>query len=230
QLGDDGVVAVDQHAALPPLFSAPASQTLSEHVSATATKPTHPTATPTPIPAPLAVTPPTDTDPFVTLAQAALGKGLSVAYEGAGGTALLQTHPALTNAFVLDGATTYPTDLATQLRAAQLTPPGSLPALDAAHAPDTARTEALTQAFTKFVLPKVKVNTFLGIIRYDDPASTGALTGLGSPALQAALRANDAALGEILTALNDAGIQESVNVIVTSDHGLVDVIPPDAAS
>src|SRR6185437_6344027 len=33
QLGDDGVVAVDQHAALPPLFSAPASQTLSEHVS-----------------------------------------------------------------------------------------------------------------------------------------------------------------------------------------------------
>ncbi len=224
QMGNDGVIATDHHAQ-PPFFTALTAPKTSGQFSLT------PSAkSPVAAPAPLVATPPASIDPFVTMAQVALNNGLSVAYEGVGGAALLQAHPTLTNAFVLDGATAYPTELPSQLRAAHLTPPGDVPALDAAHAPDTARTEALTQAFTEFLLPKLKVASFLAIIHYNDPAATGTLTGIGSPAMQAALREDDNALGEIFTALNAAGIQDSVNLIVTSDHGLVDVISPDAAS
>ncbi len=239
QLGDDGVVATDHHALLPGPFGMPAEQALVAQATtpspatgtplpATATP--APTAPPVPTATPALATPPANVDPFITLAQTVIGDKVPVVYEGAGGAALLRAVPHPADTYILDNATAYPANLNGQLLVAKVTPPSDLPPLDAAHAPDTARTEALTQAFIQVLLPAVKSGAFLGIIRYDDPAASAALTGIGSPALPGALRADDTALGEIIAGLRDAGILDNTNIIVTSDHGLADVIAPNATS
>jgi arylsulfatase A-like enzyme len=242
QLGDDGIVATDHHALLPGPFAVPAEHALAAQSAASRAtgtprpaSTTAPTATPAPTAPPAPATPPTNLDPFVTLAQTVIAAKVPVVYEGAGGADLLRAVPNPANTYILDDSlddsTSYPASLNGQLRAAQVTPPSDLPALDAAHAPDTARTEALTQAFIRVVLPALKsASAFLGIIRYDDPAATAALTGIGAPAFLGALKADDTALGEIIDGLRNAGWLDNTNIIVTSDHGLADVVAPNASS
>lgn len=240
QLGDDGVIGMDQHAAPLGAFAAvPAEHMLRERVAAgtpTATTGTdtptpHPTATLAPTATPSPATPPAMQDILAALALATITKNVPLVYEGEGGTALLQAAGNPSNTYILDDQTTYPATLAAQIQSAKVPLLNTLPTLDAAHAPDTARTEALTQTFIKAILPQLqKASNFLAVLRYDDPAATATLTGIGSEAFTAALQADDTALGEIITALQSATLDASTNIIVTSDHGLSDVLQPGASS
>jgi hypothetical protein len=240
QLGDDGVVGMDQHAAPLGAFSAPAERMLRDSVAAststaaatgTAAPTPSPTATPVPTATPSPTTPPATQDTLTTLALATIMKNVPLVYEGQGGTALLQAAGSPSNTYILDDQTTYPATLASQLQAANVPLLNTLPTLDAAHAPDIARTQALTQSFTQVILPQLKSATnFLAVLRYDDPAATATLTGIGSEAFTAALQADDTALGTIITALQNAAIDSTTNIIVTSQHGLSDVLQPGLSS
>jgi arylsulfatase A-like enzyme len=238
QLGDDGVIGMDQHAAPLGAFAAvPAERALSDSVAAgtptatTSTPTARPTATVAPTATPPPATPPAMQDALASLALMTINKNIPLAYEGQGGTALLQAAGSPNNTFVVDDQTIYPASLTNQIQAAKLPLLSALPPLDAAHAPDMARTEALTQTFIQVILPHLKSATnFLAVLRYGDPAATATLTGIGSEAFTAALQADDMALGEIITALQNANLYATTNIIVTSDHGLSDVVQPGFSS
>ena len=230
-IGDVGIIATDHHASVTmPLLPNGTTSDDTSVVRAAPSQVSTPTATP------VVITPATNgvQSDLTTLFQTALAKGLGVSYEGAGGTALLQSLTNPTNAFILDDQTTYPASLAAQLQQAQVTPPAQLPAADATHVPDIAHTEALTQAFIQVLLPQLKSKAtsapFFSVIRYPDPATTATFTGIGGAAMNAALRSDDNALGELIAGLHNAGIYDSVNIIVTSDHGLADVVAPGNTS
>lgn len=238
QLGTEGIIATDHHASLTiPLLPATATNAaLVSSATPTATAPAQPSPTAT---LAATATPATNslpttglTNDLTSLFQVALTQGFRVSYEGAGGTALLQALASPANTAILDDQTTYPASLMPQLQQAQVTPPAQLPAITASHAPDAARTEALTQAFIQVLLPQFKATSapFLSVIHLGDPTTTAGLTGIGSTAFTDALRVDDAALGELIAALRNVSLLDSVNVIVTSDHGLSDVVAPDATS
>nr|MBA3826765.1 alkaline phosphatase family protein [Ktedonobacterales bacterium] len=184
-------------------------------------------------PTPQTNAPTTAAGTLAYLAQAALAKGSSISYEGIGGGTLLSALPnPADHAFILDDQTTFPTSLAAQLGAQGITPPGELAAPDAAHAPDVARISAFTQAYLRVILPQLKATStpFLSIIREPEPVTSATLGGIGSVSFTAALRANDDALGQLISGLSDAGLADKVNLVVTSDHGIADVVPPDQTS
>ncbi len=169
-----------------------------------------------------------------TVARIALASGLAVSYEGADGTALIPlvgqidaTQPA---GYVIDDQQTFPGTLASQIAGAGIAPPQSL----APGNPDyqSQLNQSLTQSFVRVVLPDLLLTNkpFLSVITYTDAASAAATYGLGSPEQLAALRADDDALGQIIDALSQRNQLNSVNIIVTSDHGLSDVIAPGNAS
>jgi hypothetical protein len=177
-----------------------------------------------------------------SVAQTALKAGMSVSYEGANGTALLQSLAPVAQAqshmYLIDDQMTYPSALAQQLLAANVTPLSTFtPAASATPvAPATpggaqppqgnTRSEAFTQAFLKVLLPTFKATNapFLSVINYADPATAAALTGIGSAAMQEALRLDDFDLGEIIDGLRADDLLNDVNIIVTSDHGVEDVL------
>ncbi|HKD74672.1 MAG TPA: alkaline phosphatase family protein, partial [Ktedonobacterales bacterium] len=139
--------------------------------------------------------------------------------------------------YLIDDQTTYPSTLAQQLLAANVTPLSTLtPAATATPAtsgnaqpvPDDTRSESFTQAFLKVLLPTFKATNapFLSVIDYPDPATAAALTGVGSAAMQEALQHDDLDLGEIIDGLRADNLLSNVNIIVTSDHGVDDVLQP----
>ncbi len=185
-----------------------------------------------------------------SVAQTALKAGMSVSYEGTNGTALLQSLASVAQAqdhmYLIDDQITYPSALAQQLRAANITVSGMLtPAAPIAsitptipstpfatatpqQMPGDTRGETFTQAFLKVLLPAFKATNapFLSVIDYPDPAATAALTGIGSAATQSALHQDDLDLGEIIDGLRANNLLNDVNIIVTSDHGMDDVLQP----
>jgi|GEM_PF-4532379 len=160
-----------------------------------------------------------------TLAQQAIDKGLHVTYEGTGGTALLQTLVPVTSnnntIAIIDGSFTYPSSLSQQLAQDGVTNPSSTKTLSLAG-------EYLTQAYIKTLLPTLKATTmpFLSVIQYADPLATAATSGIGSAEMITALQNTDQQLGEIIDALTQLKLQDKVNVIVTSDTGMANVVGP----
>ena len=223
-----------------PTATAVASPTASPSDAATptATPPgatpaaTHPpaSATPTPVTAqPNAPAPEAGT--IIDLAQAALAKGSAISYEGAGAALLQQSLPNLgANAYILGDGSVYPQTLTQQLSAQGVTLPSA--ATDATHTPDAARIAAFTQAYVQVILPKLKATStpFLSIIREPEPETTATLNGIGAESFAAALQADDNALGDLMNGLQTAGLGNAVNLVVTSDHGLAAVVPPDQTS
>jgi hypothetical protein len=199
-LGDVGVEATDQHAL------APMAASLGIPLSGT-------TAPPVPM------------DPTLALVQAATAKGIPVTYEGAGGAEISQQTPGATTLSVIDGTTVVPATLTAQIEKANLPLPGTLPAPTAATLPDAAHTENLAQIYSQVLLPQLaKGNgSFLSIIRFDDPALTAQMAGIGSGAFVAALRENDRALGEIIQGLDAVNLVAPADVIISSDMGISDV-------
>ena len=153
-----------------------------------------------------------------TLATALLQAGLGVSYQGQGGQALLPTlmnvSARATPLFVIDDSIVYPAALQAQL------PPGT----GASVATD------MTQAYLKTLLPSLIAThkPFFSFIAVPTIAAAAATSGLGSPDQLAAIRDADHNLGELLDSLNGQGILGAVNIIVTSDHGLLGVLAPSS--
>lgn len=217
-LGDSGVVALDHHAAipLPPRTTLPAAQ------NTPIPQPTvNPTPALTPSPAPgtpdVASAATNDLPALPAVAQQAIAQSLGISFEGAGAASLTTVAAGKSHAFLLDDQVSYPADLAQQAQNAGVMITG------------TARDAAFTQAYLRIMLPALKATNkpFFSVIVYDDLARTAAQTGIGSTATLAAIQADDAALGEIMAAVQPAN---DLNIVVTSDHGLADVIPPDLGS
>jgi hypothetical protein len=165
-----------------------------------------------------------------TLATEALHNGLSVSYEGASGTALLPmlapVEQSAAGAYLIDEHSTFPASLAGQLAAQGV----SLPEMSAEDA--VTLDQQFAKAYVSVLLPAlVSANKlYLSVIDFNAIAAAGTQNGIGSPAQLAAIQADDAALGEIVAALTQDNQINQANVIVTSDHGLSDVIEPGNTS
>ena len=169
-----------------------------------------------------------------SIAQQALAKGISVSYEGSGGTALLgMLEPVAatqSRTYVIDDQMNYPATMTAQILNAGITPPNQISAStpDA----DVLRGEAFTQTLLKVLLPTFNANhtPFLSVIAYPNLAASAASDGLGSVASLAAVHQDDIYLGEIIAGLQAAQLMETVNIIVTSDHGISAVLAPGNTS
>lgn len=217
-LGDQGVVALDHHAALPG-----APQTIITTLPAAQNTPILPSTTPAPTLPPSPVAPSGSagasaaSSALTAVARQALAQGVGISFEGAGAASLADDVAGKPHAFILDDQVSYPVDLAQQVTSAGLTITGEL------------RDEAFTQAYLRLILPALKATNapFFSVIAYDNVARTAAQSGIGATATLAAIQADDAALGKVIAAIPPTN---NVNIIVTSDHGLADVIPPDLTS
>ncbi len=161
-----------------------------------------------------------------TLAAEAIQAGMGISYEGTGGAGLLPAIGTVAknpgNTYIIDQSYTYPFVLNLQLATAGITP-GTTAGQQSTY---------LTRAYTQVVLPQLLSvkKTFLSVIDIPDIAQAGMLFGEGSPQQLVAIQSADMNLGVLLDTLaNDAQL-DNVNVIVTSDNGLLAVLPPNAAS
>lgn len=65
----------------------------------------------------------------------------------------------------------------------------------------------------------------LATLYFEHTDSAGHTYGPDSPELHAALRQVDAALGRLVTGLRARGLEDRVNLVVVSDHGMAEVAP-----
>lgn len=64
-----------------------------------------------------------------------------------------------------------------------------------------------------------------GVLYWEEPDESGHLLGPQSPLMDAVIAGIDDKLGFLINELKKAGIYEKVNLIVTSDHGMVQLSP-----
>ncbi len=153
-----------------------------------------------------------------TIAQVMVKAGLNVAYEGSGGEALLASLAPVaqqqSHAFVVDGTFTYPSSLQS--------------AISGKVAASTSGDAYLTQVFTQVLLPQLNASgtSYLSVIDYAGAEKAAETYGFGSPQHLDALRTQDAYLGDVLTTLTQMNLSDKVNLIITSGHGLQDILPP----
>lgn len=87
--------------------------------------------------------------------------------------------------------------------------------------PFETRVERIIQWFSA---PKEEAVDF-GVLYWEDPDKSGHLLGPQSPLMDAVIAGIDEKLGFLMNELKKAGIYEKVNLIVTSDHGMVQLSP-----
>lgn len=86
-----------------------------------------------------------------------------------------------------------------------------------ASVPFETRVERIIQWFSA---PKEEAVDF-GVLYWEEPDESGHLLGPQSPLMDAVIAGIDEKLGFLINELKKAGIYEKVNLIVTSDHGMV---------
>lgn len=161
-----------------------------------------------------------------TIAEEALQAGMSVSYEGSLGQALLPMLGPVSrqanDVFVVDDHLVYPATLGQEIATSQITATPTPEQHDA----------YLTQVYTNVLLPQlIKTNRpFLSVIAIPDIALAAEQHGVGSPQQLDAIRAADASLGDLMTALSNLGSLDGTNILVTSDRGLLGVLQPGGQS
>ncbi len=153
-----------------------------------------------------------------TLAEAVLAAGGTAAIVGTGspGSSFLQ-HPEVERA----GGVIYNQALwAGTTREAMEAALGSMPEGDL---PNTAQNAYFTRLITDVLLP---AGTDLVTYWHTDPDRTEHRHGVGHPETLRAVRDADDHLGAILDALDRAGLRDTTDVVVTSDHGFSTMGPP----
>uniref|UniRef100_H3CWD3 Ectonucleotide pyrophosphatase/phosphodiesterase 5 n=1 Tax=Tetraodon nigroviridis TaxID=99883 RepID=H3CWD3_TETNG len=90
-----------------------------------------------------------------------------------------------------------------------------------ASVPFETRVERIIQWFSA---PKAEAVDF-GVLYWEEPDESGHLLGPQSPLMDAVIAGIDEKLGFLINELKKAGIYEKVNLIVTSDHGMVQLSP-----
>ena len=91
-------------------------------------------------------------------------------------------------------------------------------------APEDAANQYMMKAYTDFILPKKLPD--LSLIWFRTPDNTEHAYGPGAPNYRKALASQDARLGELQAGLKAAGLAESTNIIVVSDHAHSNVSGP----
>ncbi|MDB6139905.1 MAG: hypothetical protein JWO94_2977 [Verrucomicrobiaceae bacterium] len=86
--------------------------------------------------------------------------------------------------------------------------------------PELEKTKVPSQGVAKQAAPWIKEHKpKLAFIHLTDADSAGHASGWGSPEQKEAFKVTDQALGQVIQAINDAGIADSSVVIVSADHG-----------
>ena len=83
--------------------------------------------------------------------------------------------------------------------------------------PNTARNRRAVDAYLRIGLDHIRPDVTL--MWLSDPDHTQHTYGIGAPMTLAAIRQVDAELGRMVAALAARGLQDQVNILVTSDHG-----------
>ncbi|SIT12239.1 alkaline phosphatase family protein [Belliella pelovolcani] len=83
--------------------------------------------------------------------------------------------------------------------------------------PNLARHQWVTDAFIAFDLQSSRNS--ISTIWFSDPDGTAHATGIGSPLTLEAIYGVDQQIGRILNFINEKGLQDQVNIIISADHG-----------
>ncbi|MDO9553290.1 alkaline phosphatase family protein [Rhodonellum sp.] len=91
---------------------------------------------------------------------------------------------------------------------------GEIPAKER---PNLPRHKWITDAFIEFDLKSDKSS--ISTIWFSDPDGTAHATGIGSPMTLASIKGVDDQVGRILQYIQENGMENQVNIIISSDHG-----------
>ena len=142
-------------------------------------------------------------------ALAAAGERLLVVSAGSAGSAYLLNHTAAGG-----GILHYDFSVPSRLHARAVAVLGPVPE---AAAPNWQRNRWAVDALLQVGLPEV--DPAVAVLWLSDPDTTAHRHGIGHPLTNEALFYLDAEIARIQTALGDAGLLETTNIWVTSDHG-----------
>ncbi len=151
-----------------------------------------------------------------TLAAKALAQNINVSIQGSMNNALLQGltlyNDTPANIYIMDSSVTYPASLQSV----------TAPLLSKNITYD----QYLTQAYIQDILPKISQNgaLFLSELQFGDTLQAMTQNGVGSQQMNSALAEDDANVAAIIAALNTNKLQNSVNIIITSDHGMLNTL------
>lgn len=149
----------------------------------------------------------------VSLGEAleSVGQRMMVFSSGSTGQALLQNHKVGKGA-IINTSMILPASFKEQLTSVL----GPIPA----HAkPNSAQHKWITDALIQFGF--AGNGPLVNAIWYSDPDGAAHSDGIGSPAANASIRSVDEQFGRIIAALDEKGIREKVNIIISTDHGFV---------
>lgn len=140
-----------------------------------------------------------------------VGQRMMVFSSGSTGQALLQNHK-VGNGAIVNTSMILPASLKEQLTNVV----GPIPAHSK---PNSAQHKWITDALIQFGF--AQNGPLVNAIWYSDPDGAAHSDGIGSPAANASIRSVDEQFGRIIAALNEKGMSNKVNIIISTDHGFV---------
>jgi len=149
----------------------------------------------------------------VSLGEAleSVGQRMMVFSSGSTGQALLQNHK-VGNGAIVNTSMILPTSFKEQLTNVL----GPIPT----HAkPNSAQHKWITDALIQFGF--AGNGPLVNAIWYSDPDGAAHSDGIGSVAANASIRSVDEQFGRIIAALEEKGMRNKVNIIISTDHGFV---------
>jgi predicted AlkP superfamily pyrophosphatase or phosphodiesterase len=139
------------------------------------------------------------------------GERMMVFSSGTTGQAYLQNH-TVSGGAIINPDLILPETLKYQVMA-------EIPALGSGTTEETDRHRWITDAYLKYGLDVP--GPLVSALWYSDPDGAAHSHGIGSPEAVAAIRFVDAQFGRILEALKTQGLADSINILVSADHGFV---------
>lgn len=137
------------------------------------------------------------------------GKKFLVVSAGSTGSSYL-LNPKVAGGPIINTDMVLPESMAERVNAALGPPPPET-------MPNGARNARAVDAYLKFGLDEMHPDA--AIIWFSDPDHTGHAKGIGDPATEESLRLVDGELGRIIKALDERGLLDKTDILVTSDHG-----------
>ncbi len=141
----------------------------------------------------------------------AAGEGMMVFSSGTTGQAYLQNH-TVSGGAIVNPDLILPETFKYKVMA-------EIPALASGTTEETDRHRWITDAYLKYGLDAQ--GPLVSAIWYSDPDGAAHSHGIGSPEAVAAIRFVDAQFGRILNAMDAKGLADSVNILISADHGFV---------
>lgn len=140
-----------------------------------------------------------------------VGQRMMVFSSGSSGQALLQNHK-VGNGAIVNTSMILPASLKEQLvNALGPIPPNGKP--------NSAQHKWITDALLKFGF--AKNGPLVNAIWYSDPDGAAHSDGIGSPAANASIKSVDEQFGRIIQTLDEKGLTNRTNIIISTDHGFV---------